>query len=105
MSLAAPGSNITGVFGGDYDPSNYSTKNVTYFVKTSLTAADFDPIDNDAMILASFDQNNKFKKAKLLAAGEIYAIGLQSGKYGLIKIIAVTGAEDGALEFAAKIQK
>lgn len=105
MTLAAPGSNITGIFGGDYDPSNYTTKNVTYFSKTTLTAAEFDAVINDAVILASFDPNNKFKKAKLLTAGEVYAIKLQSGKYGLLKIAAVTGTEDGTLEFAAKIQK
>lgn len=105
MTLAAPGSNITGIFGGDHDPSNYTTKNVTFFVKTSLTAADFNAVSNDAKILASFDPNNKFKKAKLLTAGDVYAILLHSGKYGLFKVVAVHGTEDGTLEIAAKIQK
>jgi hypothetical protein len=105
MTLAAPGSNISGIFTGDYSPQNYTTKNLTYFVKTSLSAAEFDVVSNDAKVLAGYDPNNKFKKAKLLAAGEVYSFMLQSGKYGLLKIINVTGAEDGTLEFAVKVQK
>jgi len=105
MSLAAPGSNITGIFTGSTAPDQYTNKNITYFTKTSLTAAMFDLVQNDAIIKASFDPNNKFKKAKLLAVGDVYAFLLQSGKYGLLKVTAVDGAEAGTLQFAVKIQK
>ncbi|NVO20202.1 MAG: hypothetical protein HXX13_10905 [Bacteroidetes bacterium] len=104
-TLAAPGSNITGIFTGDSSPVNYITKNVTYFVKTTLTAAQFDAVANDAVILYSFDPNNKFKKAKVLTAGDVYAFMLQSGKYGLLKVISTTGVEDGSAQFSVKIQK
>lgn len=105
MSLAAPGSNITGIFTGATTPGNYTTKNITFFVKTTLTAAQFDAVQNDAVILASFVPANQFKKAKLLAVGEVYAIKLQSGKYGLYKVTAVDGTETGTIQIAAKIQK
>ncbi len=105
MTLAAPGSNITGIFTGPSSTENYTTKNVTYFVKTTLTAAQFDAVTNDAVILSTFDTNNKFKKAKTLTAGDIYCFKLQSGKYGLLKVIAANGAEDGTVNFAVKIQK
>jgi hypothetical protein len=105
MTLAAPGSNITGIFSGDFAPDTYTTKNVTYFVKTSLTAEQFDFIANDGIILYSYDPANQFKKAKLLAAGDVYAFKLQSGKYGLLKVLTATGVEDGTLQFSVKIQK
>lgn len=105
MTLAAPGSNITGIFTGTSAPENYTTKNVTYFCNTELTATAFDLVNNDALILASFDINNKFKKAKLLTIGDVYAFKLQSGKFGLLKVTNVNGEEDGTLEFDVKIQK
>jgi hypothetical protein len=105
MTLAAPGSNITGIFTGSSSPENYLEKNVTYFVKTELSAAQFDLVTNDAVILNSFNPSNKFKKAKVLTAGDVYAFMLQSGKYGLLKVIVTTGVEDGTTEFAVKIQK
>jgi hypothetical protein len=105
MTLAAPGSNITGIFTGNSAPDFYTTKNVTFFVKTILTTAQFDAVQNDAVILASYDPDNQFKKAKLLTAGDVYAFKLQSGKYGLYKVTAVDGTETGTLQIAVKIQK
>lgn len=105
MTLASPGSNITGIFTGTTSPENYTIKNVTFFVKTALTAAQFDAITTDEAILSAFDNDNKFKKAKQLAVGEVYAIKVQSGKYGMFKVTNVTGTETGKLEFTLKMQK
>jgi hypothetical protein len=105
MTLASPGSNITGIFTGTTSPENYTIKNVTFFVKTTLTAAQFDAITTDEAILSAFDNDNKFKKAKQLAVGEVYAIKVQSGKYGMFKVTNVTGTETGKLEFTLKMQK
>jgi hypothetical protein len=105
MTLAAPGSNITGIFTGTTAPDFYTTKSVTYFTKTTLSAAQFDATLDDAVFVSSFNPDNKFKKAKVLAVGDVYAFLIQSGKYGLLKVTAVTGVEDGSLEMAVKIQK
>jgi hypothetical protein len=105
MTLAAPGSNIKGIFTGATSPELYTVKNVTFYVKTTLTATQFDAVTNDAVIRASFDPTKQFKKAKLLTAGDVYSFKLQSGKYGLLKVIAVAGAEAGTLQIAVKIQK
>jgi hypothetical protein len=105
MTLAAPGSNISGIFTGSTAPDKYTNKNITFFVKTTLTATQFDAVQNDAIILASYDPKNQFKKAKLLTVGEVYAFKLQSGKYGLYKVVAVAGEESGTLQIAVKIQK
>jgi len=91
MTLAAPGSNIKGIFTGASAPTNYTTKNLTFFVKTTLTATQFDAIQNDAIILASYDPKNQYKKANLLTVGQVYAFQLQSGKKGLYKVTAVDG--------------
>ncbi|MFZ4771477.1 MAG: hypothetical protein ACOYLO_14940 [Ferruginibacter sp.] len=105
MTLAAPGSNIKGIFTGATSVELYTVKNITFYVKTTLTAAQFDAVANDAVIRASFDPTKQFKKAKLLTAGDVYSFKLQSGKYGLLKVIAVAGAEAGTLQIAVKIQK
>ncbi len=105
MTLAAPGSNITGIFTGTTAPDFYTTHNITFFVKSALTATQFDAVQNDAVILGSFDTKNQFKKAKLLTVGDVYAFKLSSGKYGLYKVTAVEGAEAGSVQIAVKIQK
>jgi len=105
MSMGSPGSGITGVFSGATAPDNYTVKNLTRFFKTELTSAQFDAIQNDAVILDSYNADESRKKASNLIAGEVYAIQIQSGKFGLIKVIAVDGTETGTLEIAVKIQK
>jgi len=105
MSLASPGAGITGIFTGASSPDNYTTKNLTWFVKTALTAAQFDAVQNDAVVLDAFDTENDFRKAKVLTAGEVYSFKLQNGKYGLLKVIAVNGEQTGSLEIAVKVQK
>jgi hypothetical protein len=105
MTLAAPGSNISGIFTGATAPENYTTKNVTFYCQTTMTATEFDAIENDAMILAAFDQENKYKKANKLDPGDVVAFWLQSGRYGLVKITNTAGAESGQIEFDVKIQE
>ncbi len=105
MTLAAPGSTITGIFTGTTAPDFYTSKNITFFVKTTLTTAQYDAVTNDAVVLASYDPANQFKKAKVLTIGDVYAFNLQSGKKGLFKVTAVDGTETGTLQIAVKIQK
>jgi len=105
MTLAAPGSNIKGIFTGATSVELYTVKNITFYVKTTLTVAQFDAVTNDAVIRASYGTTTPYRKAKLLTAGDVYSFKLQSGKYGLLKVIAVAGAEAGTLQIAVKIQK
>ncbi len=105
MKLAAPGSNITGIFTGATAPENYTIKNVTYFVQTTMTPTEFDAIQNDGGILAAYDPNNAFRKVKNLMPGDVCAFKIQSGLYGLLKVTASQGPETGTLTFDIKIQK
>jgi len=104
-TLGAPGSNITGIFSGNTAPDNYTVKNLTYFVKTTLTAAQFEAITNDEVILQSYDPSNQFKKAKNLQAGDVWAFKTQAGKFGVLKVTSVVPETNGSLEMAVKIQK
>ncbi len=105
MSLGSPGSNINGVFTGATSPDNYTTKNLTRFYKTELTAAQFDAIANDAVLLDSYNADEARKKASVLAVNDVYAIRIQSGLTGLFKVLEVNGNETGTLKIAIKIQK
>lgn len=105
MTLAAPGSNITGIFTGEHAPEFYTTQNRTYFVKTDITAAEFDAATTDDLMLTKFDNESKLRKAKKLNADEVYVLLFQNGKYGLLKVISVEGTEDGRLTFDLKVQQ
>jgi hypothetical protein len=105
MSLAAPGTNISGIFTGTTAPEYYTTKDTTYFVATNLTVLDFESITNDARIIEAYDFENDYRKASKLDPGDILAFRLQSGRYGLLNVTAVEGTEDGTLKFDVKIQE
>ncbi len=104
-AIASPGANITGIFTGPHSPENWTTKNTTYYVKTTMTPADFDAVTSDISILPKYVSANAYRKAKNLAVGEVYCFKTQAEKYGLLKVIAVTPNTDGSVEFAIKIQK
>lgn len=105
MSLASPGSNVSGIFTGDNSPENYTTKNLTWFVKTTLTSSNYEAVQNDGIIREFYNDHNKTNKAQLLIPGNVYAFRLQSGKLGLMKIIQVNGSASGSIKLAVKIQK
>jgi hypothetical protein len=104
-ALASPGANITGIFTGAHAPENWAIKNTTLYVKTSLTAADFDAVTNDDAIIPTYVAANAFRKAKNLVIGDVYCFLTQRGNMGLLKVTAVTPNADGSAEFAVKIQK
>lgn len=107
MTLAAPGSGIEGIFTGNSSPDNYTVKNTTRFVKAEITATQFDQITNDGALIFSYKANedNARRKASKLTADDVYSFKIQSGLYGLLKVISVNGTETGTLEMAIKIQK
>ncbi len=105
MTLASPGANVTGIFSGATSPEFYTTKNTTLFVKTELNPAMFDGVENDATLLAVYNADSTYKKAKMLAEGDVYSFKLQSGKYGIFKVVDVTGTETGSITLEIKVQQ
>ena len=103
IALASPGSGIRDIFTGDDIPDKSTIKNTTYFFQTSLTATQFEAVqDGDALIETSFDTDNARKKAKDVQVGQVWAFKTQDGTYGLLHATAVTQGTNGTVTFLIK---
>lgn len=104
--IASPGASITGVFSGSTSPDLWTIKNTCYYGKTpiNISATDFANAQNDSLIIT-----NKFadsgRKAKNLAAGQVWSFQSPTGSFGLIKINNVVTGETGYVNFDLQIQK
>ncbi|MDY0343699.1 MAG: hypothetical protein RBR28_09005 [Lentimicrobium sp.] len=105
MFLASPGGNIAGIFTGATSPENYSTKNLTQFVKTTLSAADFDNANTDALLYYGYSLAQPSIKAGGLLKDDVYAFLTHNGFTGLFKVLEVNGNASGTLKIDIKIQK
>lgn len=106
ISLASPGSNITGIFEGASAPSNWSVKDTTKFNQTNLTVAQFDALfETDIAIVNSFNTTSNFKKAKNLIIDQVWAFKTQENLYGLLKVTEVVQDSIGYVKFQMKVKK
>lgn len=106
ITVASPGSNITGIFKGPNSVELWTTKRTTRFTKTTLTTAQFDALfETDVTIVNSYDPANSFKKAKNLVVGDIYAFMTQDTTYGLFKVTEVVQDSIGYVKFTMKVKK
>lgn len=110
ITLASPGSNITGIFTGTTDPGTWTTKNLTKFQAPvpAITVAEFDLLEQDDATIPSYFDNTVAsgnKKAKTLAVDNIYAFKTHNNVYGLFKVISVGQNADGFVEFEIKYKK
>jgi hypothetical protein len=105
-TLAAPNdSDAESVF----DFSGWSTQNATKFGTTTLTASDFDAIDDDVEIKEEAS-NLTATKVNQLAADDVIAFQTAStsanaSKKGLIKINSITSGSDGTIDITVKVQQ
>ncbi len=107
-TIASPGASIdASVYLGSTGLANWSAanKNTTYFVKTGVSTTEFDAVRNDSLLLSSYRESDGKRKAKILKAGDVYSFKTQSLKYGLFKVVSVTGAETGTVVVDIKVQK
>ncbi len=103
VCLASAGSGIKGIFTGDDAPASWSTKRLTEFFQTTLTAAQFDQVqEGDGLIETSFNSTDARKKAKDVKTGDVWAIRTDDGKYGLVLITAVIQGAAGSVTFQLK---
>ncbi|NVN95130.1 MAG: hypothetical protein HXX18_07605 [Bacteroidetes bacterium] len=105
-TIASAGANIIGIFSGTNAPEYWLTKNTTYFSRSviNIPNSSFDNAINDSIIIANIFTNGG-RKAKALAANQIWGIQTQAGKFGFLKIISINGQENGTVEFAVKLQQ
>jgi len=105
-TLAAPGSDIpVGLFPGYKDVSAWSIRNVSRFIKSTITTQTFNEINTDAIIINNWNEGQSQLKADHLAEGDIWLVKLTSGKLGAILVKKIIPGETGEIEFAVKIQK
>jgi len=105
-TLAAPNdSDAESVF----DFSSWSTQNATKFGTTTLTASDFDAIDDDVKIKEEASNLSATKVNKLSAddviAFETASTSANASKKGLIKINSITTGADGTIDITVKVQQ
>lgn len=105
-TVASPAANFsTPVFTGTSALSNWSTLNTTRFIKLSITAEQYDDAANDSLLLASYKEIDGKRKAKNLAEGDIYSFKTHSSRYGIFKVLSVSGTDNGTVSLDIKIQK
>ena len=105
-TISSPNANIDAtIYTGATSLTNWTIKHEVRFYKTTLSTSDFDAVLTDSLLIASYDALNAKRKAKNLTSGDVYSFKTAHGKFGLFKVLTVTGAETGSVDFAVKIQK
>jgi len=105
-TLASPGSDIPdNLYPGARSITTWTTKNVSRFLKSTMTVPDFNLISNDAAILNAWSETGPVLKAGNLKTNDIWLVKLASGKKGVALVKRVVAGEAGEIEFAVKMQK
>jgi hypothetical protein len=102
-TIAAPDDTDAGsisVFG----LSGWTTMNATRFAATTVAAADFDAIADDATIVAEATGADA-TKTNHLAVDQVFAFMTDGGKKGLVKVAAITAGSDGTITLEIKVQQ
>ena len=104
-TISSPNANIDPtIYTGASGLSNWTVKHECKFLETAISAATFDAVANDSLLIATFDAINAKRKAKNLVAGEVYSFKTAHGKFGLFKVNDVQGMESGTIDVTIKIQ-
>jgi len=104
-TIASPNANIdASVFPGTSGLTNWTVKNETRYLQTSLSASDFESFYNDSILIATYNETLAKRKAKNLVAGDIYVFRTAKNKLGMFKVLNVTGTDAGTVEIKVKMQ-
>jgi hypothetical protein len=104
--IASPGANIEdGVYPDELAPAGWEIRNTTRFIKTGIAPEEFDLIQNDSLLIASYQEGEGKRKAKNLLVNDIYSFKTQDQRFGLFKVREVVGEQSGQITFDIKIQQ
>lgn len=107
ITLSSPGANIRGIFPDDF--ADWTIKNTTRFCGdplSTITVEQFDALrQNDSSIPTYYPEDDNYRKATNLEAGQIYSFKSWDGIYGLVKVISTSLSEDGSVTFELKLKK
>ncbi len=105
-TIASPAANINDtIFVGTTAIPNWTVKNETRYYKTSSTTIDFAEIDDENDLISLFNIDDSKRKAKNLLLDDVYAFKTQAEKYGVFRVVSVTGEDTGSIVIEIKIQK
>ncbi len=107
-TIASPGANVDAlVFPGVSGLTTWTVRNTTRFkYQGNISPDEFDLCRNDSLILSNtFEFESGFRKAKNLAAGQVYSFVTDGGYKGLFKVTDVQGTDAGLATIEIKIKK
>ena len=83
--------------------ASWTTRNSTILMTTSISAADFDAMTDDA----NFPTVSGSSKVNMLQVGDVFAFQTVDGKKGLVKVTEILGSSgaDRAIKIDVKIQQ
>ncbi len=97
-TIASPGANISSsIFTGPNGLDNWTLKRTTRFRTISLSAGDFSGCTNDSLLINSYGTSEGNRKAKNLTAGNYYSFLTQDQRYGIFRVVSVTGTDAGTI--------
>ena len=103
-TLCAPNDATVNGGSGNFDVCQvWTTKNATTFGPSSITASEFDDINNDTEI--SEISGLSLSKMTALIVGNVIAFETAGDKKGLVKITALENSNSGTITIAVKIQQ
>lgn len=104
-TLGAPDDDLAGqVFTGVNGLPNWSVKNGTRFKATTITASEFDALDDGAPIIAAATGADQTRMGTLSAANVI-AFKTVTGKYGVIKVVSINTGAAGDITIDVKVEQ
>lgn len=105
-TMGSPGANIEdGIFPDEYNMDNWTYRNTTRYLKTSVSPDEFNFIQNDSLLLVSYIEGEGKRKAKELQANDVYSFKTQGLKYGMFLVSEVLASDTGSVKIDIKIQE
>lgn len=105
-TIASPGASIPeGIYPSQWSPLQWEIKNTTHFQKVEIQPEEFYGMIHDGFVIDNYNGASAKRKAKNLAAGDIYLFELENGRKGIFYVISVTDEEVGEVNIALKIQE
>lgn len=92
------------VYTGPNGLPNWTTKNDTRFKTTTITAAEFDALDDGAPIIDAATGSDQTRLGTL-AIGNVIAFKTVTGKHGLIKVVNIVTGAAGDITIDVKVEQ
>jgi hypothetical protein len=105
-TIGAPDdANAALVYTGANGLPNWTTKNATRFVLTTLTVAEFDAITDGNVLASEAAGATTLTRMGQLVVDNVFGFKTQTGKYGLIKVTNINEGAAGDITIDVKVQQ